>query len=370
MINQIEVTRRIREAQSRKYKVCVFGAGLIGTGDGIRYLHLLDVVPDFYCDSSEEKQGLIFGNDLLCYSPDYLKQMEDVVVFVLVTKCHVDSILSALNDLDVSRYVLYDELLLSDYAVEYFLSKPDQVFMKADMVPYRDDYHIENEGQKRIAIYTCITGNYDSPKEPLITSPECDYYCITDNAELNSSVWRRLDIQNFIPEGISDNTRRSRYCKIMGCEIFNQYPFSIFIDGNIQIIKDISKYVDLLACGRIGLNGFPIVDMDCTYSHGVSLADRKDDASVIRQQLKRYKNDGFPRHYGLFETNIVARNNRDEQIKTIMRQWWQEVYQNSRRDQLSLFYLLWKNGFVKNDIVVLNNKVRASDDVLFFSHDK
>ncbi len=68
-----------------------------------------------------------------------------------------------------------------------------------------------------------------------------------------------------------------------------------------------------------------------------------DAARVIDRQTTHYRREGFPAGYGLNEAPVILRRHADA-VKDFDRQWWQEICQGSRRDQLSRNYVLWKTG--------------------------
>ncbi len=65
----------------------------------------------------------------------------------------------------------------------------------------------------------------------------------------------------------------------------------------------------------------------------------------MKKQIDLIRKDGFPSNYGLFENNIIFREHHDRDVIKIMNDWWRWVENYSRRDQLSLTYVLWKNNF-------------------------
>ena len=42
--------------------------------------------------------------------------------------------------------------------------------------------------KNKICVYTCITGDYDNPKEILKLEKGIDYYCFTNNKKIKSAV--------------------------------------------------------------------------------------------------------------------------------------------------------------------------------------
>ena len=60
--------------------------------------------------------------------------------------------------------------------------------------------------------------------------------------------------------------------------------------------------------------------------------------------MTKYKNDDFPREFGLSENNIIFRKHNIDLIIEMMNTWWYELNNETKRDQLSLGYILWKNN--------------------------
>lgn len=76
---------------------------------------------------------------------------------------------------------------------------------------------------------------------------------------------------------------------------------------------------------------------ECIRSH-------KDNAEVLEKHRIFLEEEGYPRQMGLTENNVIYRKHRDPRCIKVMEDWWYMVENYSRRDQLSLFYVLWKNG--------------------------
>lgn len=43
--------------------------------------------------------------------------------------------------------------------------------------------------------------------------------------------------------------------------------------------------------------------------------------------------------------SMIFRKNKDEKLMKVMEDWWDEILNNGRRDQLSFCYVCWKNNF-------------------------
>lgn len=64
----------------------------------------------------------------------------------------------------------------------------------------------------KAVVYTCITGGYDSLKDPLVVSKDVDYICFTDNMNLISNVWHIWPIPNELK--LLSDVKKQRIVKI------------------------------------------------------------------------------------------------------------------------------------------------------------
>ena len=81
--------------------------------------------------------------------------------------------------------------------------------------------------------------------------------------------------------------------------------------------------------------------------------------------MKLYREEGFPEHYGLNETNIMYRNHKSDKIISIMEEWWKFIENYSKRDQLSLSYVLWKNNMQLNYLTDTNIRLDTKNFEIF-----
>ena len=93
----------------------------------------------------------------------------------------------------------------------------------------------------RIAIYTCIWGAYDDLIEPDCVPDNCDYFAITDREVPEGSAWKKLDVSAFSDRlaGMT-NAQINRYFKMMPHLLFPDYEYSIYVDGNVEIVSDLT----------------------------------------------------------------------------------------------------------------------------------
>jgi len=218
--------------------------------------------------------------------------------------------------------------------------------------------------KNKIVVYTAIVNNYDTLKEPREVSPNCDYICFTDNLKLKSKVWQIRPL----PESELDFTRQCREVKLRPHRYFPDYDYSIYIDGNVEIVGDMEELLDkyLILKGAV----FTTLEHQarcCVYDEARACIEKgKDDEEIINKQVAEYKKLGFPEKYGLFETPVLIRKHNDPNVIQVMEEWWQEVSHKSKRDQLSLDFVLWKNKLRRQTF----GKINESSFLTYFSKKK
>lgn len=207
----------------------------------------------------------------------------------------------------------------------------------------------------KIAVYTSIFGGYDELIEDQFFIPGVDYICFTDR-EIKSNTW---EIKKCTPI-YNDPNRNAKKYKILPHRYLEKYDWSVWIDGNIKVISDITK----LCKG----NSYKLYDhmqvfdkRDCIYEEAQvilyygkinsqknpekGIKAWKDNPKLIKDQIDRYIKEGYPKHNGLVTTPIMIRNHNDPKVMKHNEDWWNEIKYNSKRDQLSFNYIAWKNQF-------------------------
>ncbi|PTN02884.1 uncharacterized protein DUF616 [Mangrovibacterium marinum] len=219
-------------------------------------------------------------------------------------------------------------------------------------------------------IYTCLTGNYDALQNPKYIMEGWDYICFTDTPDKHTSnnIWQYRQI----PSKVKDNLRRSRYVKLKPHEVLQEYNISVYIDSNITILDNkLEERIDQLLKlnSKISIAKHP--ERNCIYKEGeVCIRERLDRKRTITKQLRYLNEQKFPKHFGLYENNIIFRQHNDPQIVTLGNEWWNLYLNYSKRDQLSLAYLLWQNGIECTPLFRGSFNVRESSSFQYTQHEK
>lgn len=196
----------------------------------------------------------------------------------------------------------------------------------------------------RTAVYTCITGGYDTLKPVPKPGTGIDYVCFTDRPpDRPPSPWKCRPIPQELA-GLSD-VRKQRTLKILPHRYLPEYDASLWVDANIHMDGDMGAFF-----GRYDLRKSPLYTnrhplRDCVYQERDAVVKLgKDTAENVRGQMDKILAEGYPEHNGLAETNIMLRDHFDPLCRRAMEAWAAELAAGSHRDQLSFDYSCWKVG--------------------------
>ena len=212
---------------------------------------------------------------------------------------------------------------------------------------------------KKIAVYTCIVGNYDPLIEPLTTEQGVDYYVFTDQKVSNDSKWEKKDITLWEEYQTLSPSQLNRKIKMLPHLYLSGYDYSIYIDGNVEIHNSLTSLVKEM--GDCGFGVHYHRTRDCIYHELVRIIYlKKTNVQLAKSQMDAYRKEGFPRHYGLFENTVLIRNHHDEITGRLMEAWWEEYQKYSTRDQLSLPYIIWKTNYDRTKIHIISRNIDRS----------
>lgn len=220
---------------------------------------------------------------------------------------------------------------------------------------------------RRLAIYTCITGGYEALAEPRCVCPDADYVCFTDNASLlseqPSATWQYRPLAHVE----ADPVRSSRWHKLSPGELFPEYGYTLWLDGNIDIASmDFHALVASMMAEEVACAALPHPGRDDIYEEAFRIvADGRDSMLTVAKAVRFLSGEGMPRHFGLFETGVMLRHNGDARVREADRLWLDTLSRYSRRDQLSHSYALWKTGLEPRLFIPSGTDVRTHP---FFSY--
>ena len=222
---------------------------------------------------------------------------------------------------------------------------------------------------ERIAVYTCVFGNYDAVREPFCHPNNIDYYIITDQPVSADSAWKPIDLSPYL--GLlaqKTNVEKNRWFKMHPHEIFPDYNYSIYIDGNVVPVTDFTELVNRM--GEPGIAMFWHSYNNCVYQE--AYYNRYSVKKISNEELEKHiaylRQQKMPEDFGMTTCNVIVRDHRSELCRKLMDDWWHEFITHCRRDMISFPYVVWKNGLNMCDIATLGYDVWNSDSLIVNEH--
>ena len=205
----------------------------------------------------------------------------------------------------------------------------------------------------RIAAVCAIYGGYDLI--PPVPEGVDDAVLITDTPV--RSGWRN------VVEPSGEHPRMAAKRPRCRPDLYTDCDASLWIDGSVHVLDD--RFVRLV---RERLSQHDIVlwdhpeDRDCFLQEAQHCHDwPKYRDGPLLEQAQHYLDEGMPEHFGLWATGSIARRHTDR-MRALGDAWLDEMKRWTIQDQVSLPYLLWRDGIVPgtfgidqldNDMVVV-----------------
>lgn len=248
---------------------------------------------------------------------------------------------------------------------------------------YRKFMKIINNSNKN-CVYTVIIGEYDKLRDPTYVTEGWDYICLTDNKNLKSDIWQIIYIDTYknifniqYPhERFWWFRNRDQYINRMlkikiPSIIYYHYAFSIYADGNVTICGDLNEfkknYIDTENQDDVYMWALSHASRDCIWDELEACRKQdKDSEFNLKRWEKELNKRNFPHHIGLSQNCILCRYHDGNYFDYIQQEWWNKIKKFSVRDQLSLFFVLYRSKKL-NRIKLLFNR---NDKKYFIIHNK
>lgn len=220
----------------------------------------------------------------------------------------------------------------------------------------------------KVVVYTCIVGRYDELLEPLFINDNIKYCAITDFEINKKSKWDRIDINDLDIPVKSDGVAINRWIKLHPHKIFNEYDFSIYVDGSIRIVADLMPWVlGLPPECFLGIHKHPIRNRIITEMNAI-VDYKKTNVKKLKQQISDYYKDGYDDSFGILEATVLIRKHNNVVCQNVMEDWWRELNRYQFRDQVSLPYVLWKNSIKDGQIKCFECCVSTNPRIIWNNH--
>lgn len=223
-----------------------------------------------------------------------------------------------------------------------------------DIADYASVLRKKNQPHKEsIVVYTVVNNGYDVILPPKTKSKAAKYVAVTDGFAPHPWEVRSP------PEPTKNHKMDSRRWKLNSHILFPDADWTIYLDGQLQLIVDPEILIEeCRSWGDGSLYLFRHQDRDCLYKEATEVARiGKDKQENFSSQIERYKSCGLEEDYGLYLGGMLIR--KKSKCNEFNEMWWDEVSKGSHRDQISLPFCLkqskidfvpmprnwWKNFF-------------------------
>ncbi|WP_158806328.1 rhamnan synthesis F family protein [Acidisoma sp. L85] len=201
-----------------------------------------------------------------------------------------------------------------------------------DVTPARDQTPVS------ICVYTALYGDIDVLPPILSVSKYCRFVCFTD-APGDVEGWE----YRIVEPGLGDTNLDAKFYKVLSDNFLANFDYSLFVDANTLLMGRLDELIEKYLIGnRFVMFRHP--ERSDVYTEAVAIveSERHSPAQLLRQ-LQAYSKVGLPNDSGLIEASFIWRAFDEPRVSELMTEWWEHILDYSKRDQLSLGFLMWKN---------------------------
>jgi len=226
-------------------------------------------------------------------------------------------------------------------------------------------FRLHSWPEARICIYSCATGGYDRPLIPEARMENSEFVFFTDTEIEYPEPWQVKPTAYWNP----DPVKVARFYKTNPDKFLIEFDIVIWIDANIVITGDISKYIDRVILNNASFGVIRHPYRSNAYEEAASLIDRNmDNPEVIGEQIISCREQGYPENVPMTETNFLIMDLNRQETRNALAIWWSEINKFSRRDQISFDFACWKAGAKCVGLFDEGGSVRSNPDFVYFIH--
>lgn len=203
----------------------------------------------------------------------------------------------------------------------------------------------------KTSLYTCVNLAYDQIFSPVVPSPGIETVLFSDRRPRFVSGWnwrpRTEEMTKLNP------TLANRYAKFFPMRIFPDADYSIYTDANNLVTADLNPLLEEFIASDADIGLFPHSKRRDIYSELEFCKEvgkiRPPDYALGDEQMAFYRAEGLPDDHIFTENAIILRRHgrpgtehaaRGAALEAAMQLWWDQLARFTKRDQLSLPYVL------------------------------
>ncbi len=251
----------------------------------------------------------------------YMSRIQPYILENFDSKIITNKLIETIEEIQIEKEKIVPKVEIINYI------KP-----KNNLIP---EFVKKDPFRKRIVLYTANIDGYDNFTEIAHRYPDhIDYVYFTDK-EWESRTWNVK-----VVDKTDDPYLCAKYYKIMPHVFFPNYDISIWIDASaVNIRTNFQSILEHLRTHNFVTIKHP--SRRCIYEEAKAcIRLKKDNKETIQCQIEKYQSDNYPKENGLYSCGFLVR--RHNILKEFSEAWWEEIVNNSKRDQLSCPYVLSK----------------------------
>lgn len=200
------------------------------------------------------------------------------------------------------------------------------------------------------AVFTAVFGGYDHLKIAASKEEGVDYYCFTDDPEMETGYYRRIVVP--MEPGLSAKAMNLKI-RTLGHPALESYGYTLYHDGSISVKPGVS--VAKLVADELSGDSFWKM-----FHHSQRTLLRHEALAIVRLHKEPYWRTlatvammlatGYPLNPPtLSMTGVILRKPQDERTRRLGSEWW-KAFQRfpSKRDQMTFDSVCVKCGLKVN----------------------
>lgn len=206
----------------------------------------------------------------------------------------------------------------------------------------------------RIAVYSCYFGTYE-PLNPAATGSGEGYdrFVLTDHPLVLPGIRVLQGSDLGVEPGPEQGgaVALSRLAKTRPHLFFSRYDWVIYIDNSASLRREPVEIVAAIEASQGGAAPagrylFAHQRRTCAYREA-RLCKQKGRISRedYHRQVNHYLARGFPKEQGLYSNTVMVQKMGDPQTDAFNDAWYDHFLAFSRRDQISLPFMLWERDY-------------------------
>lgn len=200
----------------------------------------------------------------------------------------------------------------------------------------------------KLKVYTALFADKNIPLDEVgelypfnHDKEDVEYIAFTNREDLTSKWW---DVHYTSIDKDLSPRMMSRQIKWNPTKYLGDHTHSIWMDSQCYFKVEPRALTEYFLQSEYHTAIHHHTDLRSVYAEGMvtAYAYSNDKPSIVNKQLERYYSEGMPFQCDHFETGVLIRKNCKES-NSISLQVWEELKNESIRDQICVPYVVWKN---------------------------